>query len=92
MLDLHTCYVSEQGGRSRNEDACGYWTSEAGCCWVVSDGAGGHGSGDIASRLVVSTVLRRFSAHPVVAPDAASMRATRWVIRFTKRGCSFAAA
>ena len=30
MLDLHTCYMSEQGGRSRNEDACGYWTSEAG--------------------------------------------------------------
>ncbi|WP_298595500.1 PP2C family protein-serine/threonine phosphatase [Zoogloea sp.] len=71
MLDVHTCYVSEQGGRSRNEDACGYWTSEDACCWVVSDGAGGHGSGDVASRLVVSTVLRRFAAHPVVAPDAA---------------------
>ena len=59
MLDMQTCFLSEMGGRSRNEDACGYWTSDDGCCWVVSDGAGGHGSGDVASRLVVSTVLAR---------------------------------
>jgi len=72
MLEMQTCYVSEVGGRSRNEDACGYWTSDTGCCWVVSDGAGGHGSGDVASRLVVSTVLRRFAAQPRVEPDAAS--------------------
>ena len=72
MRDMQTCFLSETGGRSRNEDACGYWTSDEGCCWVVSDGAGGHGSGDVASRLVVSTVLRQFSAHPRVAPDEAS--------------------
>jgi len=34
---------------------------------VVSDGAGGHAGGDIASRLVVRTILERFSSHPVVA-------------------------
>ena len=51
MLEMQTCFLSEVGGRSRNEDACGYWTSETGCCWVVSDGAGGHGSGDVAARL-----------------------------------------
>ncbi len=72
MRDMQTCFLSETGGRSRNEDACGYWTSDEGCCWVVSDGAGGHGSGDVASRLVVSTVLRQFSAHPRVEPDEAS--------------------
>jgi serine/threonine protein phosphatase PrpC len=72
MLDVQTCYLSELGGRSRNEDACGYWTSENGSCWVVSDGAGGHGSGDVASRLVVSTVLKRFAAHPRVDPDEAA--------------------
>ncbi|MBL0283847.1 MAG: serine/threonine-protein phosphatase [Zoogloea sp.] len=72
MLEMQTCFLSEVGGRGRNEDACGYWTSEAGCCWVVSDGAGGHGSGDVASRLVVSSMLRSFVAHPQVGPDTAS--------------------
>jgi serine/threonine protein phosphatase PrpC len=66
MLELSSAYVSRVGGRKRNEDACGYWTSDSGCCWVVSDGAGGHGGGDIASRLVVKTVLERFAANPVV--------------------------
>lgn len=72
MLEMQTCFLSEVGGRSRNEDACGYWTSETGCCWVVSDGAGGHGSGDVAARLVVSSMLRSFSAHPQVGPNTAS--------------------
>ena len=67
--DVCSAYLSRMGGRKRNEDACGYWTSKAGCCWVVSDGAGGHGGGDIASRLVVKTVLERFAANPVVAGE-----------------------
>ena len=71
MLELQTCFLSELGGRKRNEDACGYWTSDEHCCWVVSDGAGGHGSGDVASKLVVSTTLKLFSTHPSVAPDDA---------------------
>lgn len=71
MLDLHTAYISRIGRRKRNEDACGYWTSEEGCCWVVSDGAGGHGSGDRAAQIVVSTVLERFSSHPAVGETEA---------------------
>lgn len=67
MLDLQTAYISRIGRRKRNEDACGYWTSPQGCCWIVSDGAGGHGSGDRAAQIVVSTVLERFSAHPEVS-------------------------
>jgi serine/threonine protein phosphatase PrpC len=71
MLELDTCYISEIGGRQRNEDACGYWQSATMGCWVLSDGAGGHGSGDLASRLVVSTVLRAFSERPEVSPQQA---------------------
>ena len=70
-LDVHTAHLSRVGGRKRNEDSCGYWTSDAGCCWVVSDGAGGHGGGDVASQLVVATVLERFAANPVVSSEAA---------------------
>lgn len=70
-FELDSAYLSRIGGRSRNEDACGYWTSAAGCCWVISDGAGGHSGGDIASRLVVKTILDRFSANPAVCVEAA---------------------
>ena len=72
MLELHTCYLSETGGRQRNEDACGYWSADHAGCWIVSDGAGGHGSGDVASRLVVTTVLKRFQAAPQVGSESAA--------------------
>lgn len=69
MLTLHTAYRSETGRRARNEDSCGYWTSDSGCCWVVSDGAGGHGSGDKASQLVVATTLEGFAQEPEVSKE-----------------------
>lgn len=69
-LDLEIALLSRKGGRSRNEDACGHWTSEAGCCWVVSDGAGGHGGGDVAARTTVRYILSRFAAAPEVSPAA----------------------
>lgn len=69
-VDVSTAYLSRVGGRRRNEDACGYWLSEGGCCWVVSDGAGGHGGGDVASRMVVQTILDRFAAYPVVSTES----------------------
>jgi len=49
---MEIAVLSKPGGRTHNEDACGYWTSDGLCCWVVSDGAGGHGGGDVASKLV----------------------------------------
>lgn len=69
-LDVHTAQLSRIGGRKRNEDSCGYWLSDSACCWVVSDGAGGHGGGDVASRLVVNTVLKHFAAEPLVSRAA----------------------
>jgi serine/threonine protein phosphatase PrpC len=71
-LNLEIAVLSKQGGRSHNEDACGYWTSDAGCCWVVSDGAGGHGGGDVASKTVVSSILRDFASSPLVSPTSIS--------------------
>lgn len=69
-LDLEIALLSRKGGRARNEDACGHWTSDAGCCWVVSDGAGGHGGGDVAARTAVKTILSRFASAPEVSPGA----------------------
>ena len=70
-IALETAYLSKPGGRGYNEDACGFWSNDSAACWVVSDGAGGHGSGDIASRLVVSSILEAFSANPSVSSDRA---------------------
>ena len=69
-MKLDIAVLSRKGGRSRNEDACGYWTSEGGCCWAVSDGAGGHGGGDVAARTVVGNMVREFAAGPVVSAEA----------------------
>ncbi len=69
VLELEIALLSRKGGRARNEDACGHWTSESGCCWVVSDGAGGHGGGDVASRTAVASILRGFASNPRVAPN-----------------------
>lgn len=71
-MKLEIAVLSKPGGRSCNEDACGYWTSDGACCWVLSDGAGGHGGGDVASRNVVGAILREFVSAPVVAPEAIS--------------------
>lgn len=67
-MKIEIAVLSKPGGRSRNEDACGYWTSDGWCCWVLSDGAGGHGGGDVASKSVVATILREFAAAPEVMP------------------------
>lgn len=54
--------VTRTGGRAGNEDACGYWTGESGSCFVVSDGAGGHAGGAVASEIAVKTILSNFAA------------------------------
>jgi serine/threonine protein phosphatase PrpC len=70
MLGLEVAILSERGGRSYNEDACGHWHSDSQLCCVLADGAGGHGGGDIASRLAVSEVIHRLSAAPTQAGPA----------------------
>lgn len=56
-MRLATASLTDQGGRQRNEDSLGDWSSERLYYCVIADGAGGHGGGDVASRIVVDTVL-----------------------------------
>jgi serine/threonine protein phosphatase PrpC len=74
--DVEIAVLSKCGGREVNEDACGYWTSGDFCCCVLSDGAGGHGSGDVASQVVVRTVLRRFRDAPGGSAETVAMLLT----------------
>ena len=59
-MELEIAVLSRTGGRSVNEDACGYWSGPGICFSVLSDGAGGHGGGDVASKLVVQEILAWF--------------------------------
>jgi len=70
MLALELAILSDQGGRSYNEDACGHWQSARHLCCVLADGAGGHGGGDVASRLAVQNLLGAFAAGPTSGGDA----------------------
>jgi len=62
--------LSRIGSRRQNEDACGFWVTDAGFCFVVSDGAGGHVGGAVASELAVKAVLGDYAATPAFSPDA----------------------
>jgi serine/threonine protein phosphatase PrpC len=64
MLALEVALMSDRGGRKYNEDACGHWHSRQHLCCVLADGAGGHGGGDIASKLAVQELISRFSQQP----------------------------
>jgi serine/threonine protein phosphatase PrpC len=72
-INVDIAVLSEAGGRAVNEDACGYCTAGTLCCCVLSDGAGGHGCGEVAAQVVVRTVLQKFRDAPGGSPETVAM-------------------
>ena len=70
-IELRVSVLSRTGGRERNEDACGYCSVRGLGSYVLADGAGGHGGGDVAARVAIQTVLDAFTAAPEVSAAAA---------------------
>lgn len=66
-LSLSTATLSRPGGRPVNEDAEGH-AAHGGShrCFVVADGLGGHGGGDVASAVAVAAVLDAFRTSPLL--------------------------
>lgn len=68
-MQIEYASLSRQGGRENNEDACGYCVTDAGSFFVVSDGAGGHGGGEVASETAIRTALSAYSSVPDFSTD-----------------------
>lgn len=58
---------TDPGSRSVNEDAVGVSRRNEDYCFILADGLGGHGSGDIASTLVVNTIKEYFQTNGEVS-------------------------
>lgn len=56
----YTTYTNK-GKREVNEDSCGVASFRDSYCFVVADGLGGHGGGDVASKCAVDAVCGLFS-------------------------------
>ncbi|MBQ3426402.1 MAG: serine/threonine-protein phosphatase [Clostridia bacterium] len=66
---MRKAILSDKGGREVNEDAVGRLRNSDIYCFALADGLGGHGGGDIASQLAVSTVLQCFKTQADIAED-----------------------
>jgi len=67
IVDISTC--SFQGGRDYNEDSVHHAEKDGVFVIVVADGLGGHGGGQIASRVVADEVTRLFFENPLMEPE-----------------------
>ena len=47
--------ISETGSREHNEDSIGVFSNDTITCFIVADGLGGHGKGEVASEIAVNT-------------------------------------
>lgn len=70
MISYHL--ITNQGSRSCNEDSVGVAKVGENHCFVLADGLGGHGRGEVASNLAIRTILEHFAKDPLASEEALS--------------------
>lgn len=68
-IRIEATSFSFQGGREYNEDFLGDCEADGLRLFVLADGAGGHGGGDVASRTAVEAAQAAFRELPAFTPD-----------------------
>jgi serine/threonine protein phosphatase PrpC len=70
VMQIAATNFSDPGGRSYNEDAVGDCEAFGAVrLFVLADGAGGQGGGDVAAQTAVAVAKAEFIGLPVFAPD-----------------------
>lgn len=59
-MNLRAASISDAGGKKVNEDSCAIFNRPPWWCYVVADGLGGHGAGDVASQAAISAIQSLF--------------------------------
>ncbi len=62
--------ISELGNRDINEDFAGFTEHNGIRCFVLADGLGGHGRGEVASEMAVQAVLDHFSSGGAMSAES----------------------
>ena len=60
MFPVTYAMISRQGGRDYNEDSVGAEQDGERWCFVLADGLGGHGKGEVASGIAVTVSKKCF--------------------------------
>lgn len=72
-LRFDTATLNQIGGRDNLEDAVGQaMPNPHSGCWVVADGVGGQGAGEVVSQLAVATILQGFRAQAACSASGLS--------------------
>lgn len=61
--------VSGKGGREINEDSVARLRKDGIYCFVLADGLGGHGGGEVASELASNTIMQCFDAQTEMSKE-----------------------
>lgn len=65
-----TAAISNKHNRRTNQDFFDYGVINQRWYWVVADGLGGHQGGEVASKLVVESIVNSFNRYPEISSEA----------------------
>jgi len=77
IVNVEFAVLSKKGNRSINEDYIGYRQASGKFLFCLADGLGGHGRGEVASEIVVTSAMASFDKHSSIEKLAAYFTASQ---------------